>query len=62
MHDMEKKGGVSKEMVNVSNPKCNQALDKDIVDGHRRGERNWTNVYESCERLEKATEKSLRQG
>jgi len=32
-------------MVNVTNPKCNQALDKDIVDGHRKGERNWHNVY-----------------
>ena len=54
--------GVSTEMVKVTNEKCNQAQDKDILDGHRPGERNWHNVYESCDRLEKATEKSLRAG
>ncbi len=53
--------GVTSEMVKVTNGKCNQAQDKDIVEGHRKGERNWKNVYESCEYLEKATEKSLRQ-
>ena len=52
--------GVTSEMVQVTNEKCNQAKDKDIVQGQRPGERNWKNVYESCERLEKATEKSLR--
>jgi arginase family enzyme len=57
---MQEKGGVSSEMVEVTNEKCNQAKDKDIVEGHRPGERNWNNVYQSCERLEKATEKSLR--
>lgn len=51
---------VSTEMVKVTNPKCNQALDKDIIDGHRPGERNWTNVYESNIRLEAATAKSLK--
>ncbi len=59
---MERKGGLTKEMVNVTNTKCNQAQDKDILEGHRKGERNWNNVYESCDRLEKATEKSLRAG
>lgn len=54
--------GVTSEMVQVTNPKCNQAQDKDILDGHRPGERNWNNVFESCNRLEKATEKSLRNG
>jgi hypothetical protein len=57
---MERKGGVSSEMVAVTNEKCNQALDKDIVEGHRPGERNWKNVYASCEKLEEATAKSLR--
>ena len=55
---MERKGGVSSEMVAVTNEKCNQALDKDIVEGHRPGERNWKNVYASCEKLEEATAKS----
>ncbi|TNV77192.1 hypothetical protein FGO68_gene7854 [Halteria grandinella] len=59
LHQMEKKGGVSKEMIQVTNQKCNQAQDKDILEGHRKGERNWNNVYESCDRLEKATAKSL---
>ena len=47
-------------MVAVTNEKCNQALDKDIIEGHRPGERNWKNVYASCEKLEEATAKSLR--
>jgi hypothetical protein len=42
---MEQKGGVSKEMVAVTNGKCNQAQDKDILEGHRPGERNWNNVF-----------------
>jgi hypothetical protein len=52
--------GVTSEMVAVTNEKCNSAPDKDIVEGHRPGERNWNNVYESCDRLEKATAQSLR--
>jgi arginase family enzyme len=59
LHAIEKKEGLTKEMVPVTNPKCNQAQDKDILEGHRKGERNWNNVYESCDRLEKATVKSL---
>ena len=59
---MEKKGGLTTEMVNVTNTKCNQALEKDIVDGHKPGERNWNNVFESCNRLEQATAASLRKG
>ena len=45
LKEMERKGGVSSEMVQVTNPKCNAAQDKDVLDGHRPGERNWTNVY-----------------
>lgn len=52
LKDMEKKGGVSSEMIAVTNPKCNAAQDKDIVEGHRPGELNWANVYKSCEKLE----------
>lgn len=59
---MVKKGGLTTEMVKVTNPKCNQDLDKDIVDGHKPGERNWNNVFESCNRLESATAISLTKG
>ena len=45
LKDMEQKGGVSSEMIDVTNPKCNAAQDKDIVEGHKPGELNWNNVY-----------------
>ena len=47
-------------MIKVTNEKCNQALDKDIVEGHRPGERNWNNVYQSNLLLEKSTAESLK--
>ena len=47
-------------MVKVTNPKCNAALDKDIVDGHKPGELNWTNVYKSNLLLEEATASALK--
>ncbi len=59
---MEKKGGVSSEMIDVTNPSSNASKDKDVIEGHRPGELNWNNVYQSCDKLEKATEKSLRKG
>ncbi|CDW81120.1 arginase [Stylonychia lemnae] len=56
---LQNRNGVSTEMVNVTNRKCNQAQDKDIIDGHRKGERNWHNVYQSNVRLESSVIKSL---
>ena len=49
-------------MVKVTNPRHNQADDADIIAGHRQGERNWHNVYQSCLRLEEATANSLKKG
>jgi hypothetical protein len=34
-------------MVAVSNPKPNTANDKDIIQGHQPGRKNWTNVLNS---------------
>lgn len=54
--------GVSVEMVAVSNPKCNTSNDKDIVQGHKPGSKNWDNVFNSSMRLERSTERALRHG
>ncbi len=47
-------------MVAVSNPKPNTANDKDIIEGHSPGRKNWNNVQNSSTRLEKSTERALR--
>ena len=62
LQDLEVNKGVSVEMVAVSNPKCNTANDKDIVQGHRTGTKNWDNVINSSMRLERSTERALRHG
>lgn len=59
---MEETGELSVEMVAVTNPKCNASNDKDIVDGHKPGRKNWNNVFQSSMRLEKATERALQLG
>ena len=49
-------------MVKVTNGKCNQAQDQDILDGHRFGERNWHNTYNSSMLLKDATAQALTNG
>jgi arginase family enzyme len=60
LQSLEENSGVSVEMVAVSNPKPNTANDKDIIEGHTPGRKNWSNVYNSSLRLEKSTERALR--
>jgi arginase len=62
LQDLEVNKGVSVEMVAVSNPKCNTSNDKDIVQGHKPGSKNWDNVINSSMRLERSTERALRHG
>jgi hypothetical protein len=59
LQSLEENSGVSVEMVAVSNPKPNTANDKDIIEGHTPGRKNWSNVYNSSLRLEKSTERAL---
>lgn len=47
-------------MVAVSNPKPNSANDKDIIEGHQAGRKNWNNVLNSSQRLERSTERALK--
>ena len=47
-------------MVDVTNPKCNRAQDWDILEGHRKGQKNWHNVFHSSSRLEQAVQGSLK--
>ena len=47
LQSLEDNAGVSVEMVAVSNPKPNSANDKDIVEGHKAGRKNWNNVLNS---------------
>ena len=49
-------------MVAVSNPKSNTSNDKDIIEGHSQGRKNWNNVVNSSLRLERSTERALRHG
>jgi arginase len=49
-------------MVAVSNPKCNTSSDKDIIQGHKPGRKNFDNVLNSSLRLERSTERALRHG
>lgn len=62
LQNLEVTQGVSVEMVAVSNPKCNTSSDKDIVQGHQPGRKNWNNVINSSMRLERSTERALRHG
>ena len=62
LQNLEINSGVSVEMVAVSNPKCNTSSDKDIVQGHQPGRKNWNNVINSSMRLERSTERALRHG
>lgn len=57
---MEANEGVSLEMVAVTNPNCNTSTDKDIVEGHQQGRKNWDNVLQSSKRLERSTERALK--
>lgn len=61
MKELEEKEGITVEMVAVSNPKCNTSHDKDIIQGHKPGKKNWNNVVNSSLRLERATERALKQ-
>ena len=60
LQSLEENAGVSVEMVAVSNPKPNSANDKDIIQGHHPGRKNWNNVLNSSQRLERSTERALK--
>eukprot|EP00347_Sterkiella_histriomuscorum_P019066 403343088 len=57
---IQNRKGVSLEMIDVSNPNNNNVDDKCILHGHRLGQKNWNNVLYSCQKLEEATDRTLR--
>jgi len=60
--DKTSRGLMTVENVPVSNSKSNRSDDSDVVEGHRPGAKNWTNIASSSDLLASSTEAALRHG